>query len=217
DAIQEISVNIAPFDVTQSGFTGAGINAVTKSGTNKFHGSLYGYYNGKELNGWKINDNELEKVSGGQMTNGFTIGGPLVQNKLFFFISAERETMTGANASGANLWKASQDGVSDPENNITRVKESDLIAVRDHLINRWGYDPGRYQGYANEAQQQGDKFLARLDWNISDKHKFAVRYNVLDGTSMQVANASSGPSPRSAWSRVSDRAMTFENGNFNVE
>src|SRR5690606_23490172 len=101
--------------------------------TNKFHGSLYGYYNGKELNGWKINDNELEKVSGGQMTNGFTIGGPLVQNKLFFFISAERETMTGANASGANLWKASQDGVSDPENNITRVKESDLIAVRDHL------------------------------------------------------------------------------------
>ena len=217
DAIQEISVNIAPFDVTQSGFTGAGINAVTKSGTNKFHGSLYGYYNGKELNGWKINDNELEKVSGGQMTNGFTIGGPLVQNKLFFFISAERETMTGGNASGANLWKASQDGVSDPENNITRVKESDLIAVRNHLINRWGYDPGRYQGYANEAQQQGDKFLARLDWNISDKHKFAVRYNVLDGTSMQVANASSGPSPRSAWSRVSDRAMTFENGNFNVE
>ncbi|MBP3840350.1 MAG: carboxypeptidase regulatory-like domain-containing protein, partial [Chryseobacterium sp.] len=96
DAIQEISVNIAPFDVTQSGFTGAGINAVTKSGTNKFHGSLYGYYNGKELNGWKINGNDIEKVSGAQVTNGFTVGGPIVQNKLFFFISAERETSTGA-------------------------------------------------------------------------------------------------------------------------
>ncbi|QNS40654.1 TonB-dependent receptor [Chryseobacterium manosquense] len=217
DAIQEISVNIAPFDVTQSGFTGAGINAVTKSGTNKFHGSLYGYYNGKELNGWKINGEEIEKVTGGRITNGFTVGGPLIKDKLFFFVSAERETATGANASGANLWKASQDGVSDPANNITRVKESDLIAVRNHLINRWGYDPGRYQGYANEAEQQGDKFLARLDWNISDQHKFAIRYNILDGTSMQVANATSGPSPRSSWGRVSDRAMTFENGNYGFQ
>ena len=217
DAIQEISVNIAPFDVTQSGFTGAGINAVTKSGTNTFHGSLYGYYNGKELNGWKINGNDIQKVSGGQMTNGFTVGGPIIQNKLFFFVSAERETATGANASGANLWRASQDGISDPANNISRVRESDLIAVRNHLINRWDYDPGRYQGYADEAVQQGDKFLARLDWNINDQHKFAIRYNILNGNSMQVANASSGPSPRSTWGRVSDRAMTFENGNFAVE
>src|SRR5690606_5293877 len=106
----------------QSGFTGAGINAVTKSGTNKFHGSLYGYYNGKELNGWKINGEDIERVSGAKITNGFTVGGPILQNKLFFFVSAERETATGANASGANLWKASQDGVADPANNITRVK-----------------------------------------------------------------------------------------------
>ena len=217
DAIQEISVNIAPFDVTQSGFTGAGINAITKSGTNKFHGSLYGYYNGKELNGWKINGEEIERVSGAKVTNGFTIGGPILQNKLFFFVSAERETATGANASGANLWKASQDGVADPANNITRVRESDLIAVQNHLRNRWGYDPGRYQGYANEAEQQGDKFLARLDWNINDKHKFAVRYNILQGNSQQVANGNSGPSPRSSWNRVSDRAMTFENGNYAFE
>ena len=217
DAIQEISINIAPFDVTQSGFTGAGINAVTKSGTNKFHGSLYGYYNGKELNGWKINGEDIQKVSGAKMTNGFTVGGPIIQNKLFFFVSGERETSTGANASGANLWRASQNGVSDIANNITRVKESDLIAVQNHLINRWGYNPGRYQGYANEAEQQGDKFLARLDWNISDKHKFAVRYNMLKGTSQQIANASSGPAPRSSWSRVSDRSMTFEGGNYGFE
>lgn len=103
DAIQEISVNIAPFDVTQSGFTGAGINAITKSGTNKFHGSLYGYYTGKDLNGWKINGEDIQKVSGAKMTNGLTVGGPIIQNKLFFFLSGERETATGANASGANL------------------------------------------------------------------------------------------------------------------
>ena len=217
DAIQEISVNIAPFDVTQSGFTGAGINAITKSGTNKFHGSLYGYYNGKELSGWKINGEDIQKVSGAKMTNGFTVGGPIIQNKLFFFVSGEREVSTGANASGANLWRASQNGVADAANNISRVKESDLIAVQSHLINRWGYNPGRYQGYANEAEQTGDKFLARLDWNINDKHKFAVRYNMLKGNSMQVANANSGPNPRSSWGRVSDKAMTFENGNFAFE
>lgn len=217
DAIEEISVNIAPYDVTQSGFTGAGINAVTKSGTNRFRGSLYGYYNGKELNGWKINGEDIEKVSGAKMTNGLTIGGPIMKNKLFFFISAERETATGANASGANLWRASQNGVSDRANNISRVRESDLIAVRNHLINRWGYDPGRYQGYADEAEQQGDKFLARLDWNINDKHKFAVRYNMLKGTSMQVANFNSGPRPRTGWGRVSDMSMTFENGNYGFE
>ena len=85
------------------------------------------------------------------------------------------------------------------------------------MINRWGYNPGRYQGYANEAEQTGDKFLARLDWNINDKHKFAVRYNMLKGNSMQVANANSGPNPRSSWGRVSDKAMTFENGNFAFE
>lgn len=217
DAIQEISVNIAPFDVTQSGFTGAGINAITKSGTNKFHGSLYGYYTGKDLNGWKINGEDIQKVSGAKMTNGLTVGGPIIQNKLFFFLSGERETATGANASGANLWTASANGVADPANNVSRVKESDLIAVQNHLITRWGYNPGRYQGYANEAEQQGDKFLARLDWNINDNHKLAVRYNMLKANSMQVANANSGPSPRSSWGRVSDKAMTFENGNFAFE
>ncbi len=214
DAIEEISVNIAPFDVTQSGFTGAGINAVTKSGTNKFHGSLYGYYNAKELNGWKINGEKIEQLPGTRMINGLTVGGPIIKNKLFFFVSGERELGTGANASGANLWKASQDGVADPTNNISRVKESDLIAVRDHLINKWGYNPGRYQGYANEAEQKGEKFLARIDWNISDKHKLAIRYNMLNANEMQTANASSGPSPRSNWGRVSENAMTFENGNY---
>lgn len=214
DAIQEISVNIAPFDVTQSGFTGAGINAVTKSGNNKYSGSLYGYYNGKDLNGWKISGENIEKVSGAKMINGLTFGGPIIQNKLFFFVSGEKEIATGANATGANLWRASQNGVADAANNISRVKESDLIAVRNHLINRWGYDPGRYQGYANEAEQVGNKFLARIDWNISDKHKLAVRYNFLDANSMQVANANSGPSPRSSWARVSDRSMTFENANY---
>ncbi|MCS4227231.1 TonB-dependent receptor [Sphingobacterium sp. BIGb0165] len=217
DAIEEISVNIAPFDITQSGFTGAGINAVTKSGTNRFHGSVYGYYNNQNLNGFRINKKKIDYGEGTKQNFGFTLGGPIIKNKLFFFVSGEREAATGVNASGANLWKASKDGVANIAQNITRVKESDLEAVTEHLKNVWGYDPGRYQGYADEAKQHGNKFLARIDWNISDKHKAAFRYNILKGTSMQQANFNSGPSPRSASGRVSENSMVFENGNYSFE
>ncbi|WDF66993.1 carboxypeptidase regulatory-like domain-containing protein [Sphingobacterium oryzagri] len=214
DAIEEISVNIAPFDVTQSGFTGAGINAVTKSGTNQFHGSVYGYYNNENLTGVKINKRNIQFLDGTKKNYGFSLGGPIIKDKLFFFVSAEREAATGANASGANLWRSSENGVAIPSQNITRVETADLIAVRDHLINQFGYDPGRYEGYADEAEQFGNKFLARIDWNISDKHKAAFRYNVLRGESMQVANGSSGPNPRSNFNRVSENSITFENGNY---
>lgn len=217
DAIEEISVNIAPFDVTQSGFTGAGINAVTKSGTNEFHGSVYGFYNNEYLNGVKINKNNIDFVDGTKKNYGVTLGGPIIKNKLFFFVSAEKEVATGANASGANLWKPSKNGIAQPSENISRVLEDDLIAVKDHLINQFGYDPGRYEGYADEARQFGNKFLARIDWNINEKHKAAFRYNVLKGESMQVANGNSGPRPRSNWDRVSENSMAFENGNYAFE
>ncbi|SEG74491.1 TonB-dependent receptor [Sphingobacterium lactis] len=217
DAIEEISVNIAPFDVTQSGFTGAGINAVTKSGSNEFHGSVYGFYNNAHLNGVKINKKNIEFVDATKQNYGLTLGGPIIKDKLFFFVSAEREVATGANAPGANLWRPSEFGVADVANNISRVRESDLVAVKKHLINQFGYDPGEYQGYADDAKQFGNKILARIDWNINDKHKAAFRYNELRGESMNVANGSSGPQPRSSWNRVSENAMTFQNGNYGFE
>jgi len=223
DAIEEISVNIAPYDVTQSGFTGAGINAVTRSGTNTFTGSAYGFYRNQDFQGRRIGDVELEAVEAATRNYGFRLGGPIIKNKLFFFVNAEREEDTGANASGANLWRASEDGIADPENNIARTRRSDLEAVRNHLINQWGYDPGRYEGYANEAEQYSTKFLARVDWNINDKHKLAVRYNQVTGVSNQLANGASGPRPRSgggsnsAANRVSQNSMTFENGNYGFE
>lgn len=223
DAIEEISVNIAPYDVTQSGFTGAGINAVTRSGTNTFIGSAYGFYRNQDLQGKRVGDVELETVEAMTRNYGFRLGGPIIKNKLFFFVNAEREEDTGANASGANLWRASTDGIADPENNIARTLRSDLDAVRNHLINQWGYDPGRYEGYANEAEQHSTKFLARLDWNINERHKLAVRYNQVTGISNQLANGASGPRPRSgggnnsAANRVSQNSMTFENGNYGFE
>src|SRR5690606_21236075 len=156
DAIEEISVNIAPFDVTQSGFTGAGINAVTKSGTNEFHGSVYGYLNNEYLNGVRINKESIDFNRGTKQNYGFTLGGPIIKDKLFFFVSGEREVGTGANAEGANLWRASENGVAIPSQNISRVSRYDLERVGDHLRNVWGYEPGRYEGYAEEAEQSGN-------------------------------------------------------------
>lgn len=220
DAIEEITVNIAPFDVVQSGFTGAGINAVTRSGTNTFQGSAYGFLKNQDFQGRRIGDNELEAVEAATRNYGFRLGGPIIKNKLFFFINGEREEETGANASGVNLWRPSENGIADPENNIARTRRSDLEAVRNHLINQWGYDPGRYEGYANEASQYSTKLLARIDWNINERNKLAVRYNQVVGISHQLANATSGPRPRApfpAGARVGLNSITFENGNYGFE
>lgn len=219
DAIEQISVNIAPFDVTQSGFTGAGINAVTRSGTNNFTGSAYYFTKNQDLQGRRIGENELEPVEAATRNFGFRLGGPIIKNKLFFFINAEKETETGANASGTNLWRPSENGVADAENNITRVRRSEMDAVGNHLRNVWGYEPGRYEGYANEASQDNTKFLARIDWNINDKNKLAVRYNQVVGISNQLTNGNSGPRPRTPNDarRVSQNSMVFENAGYGFE
>jgi hypothetical protein len=219
DAIEQISVNIAPFDVTQSGFTGAGINAVTRSGGNTLTGSAYYFTKNQDLQGRNIGDNKLESVEAATRNFGFRLGGPIIKNKLFFFINAERETETGANASGTNLWRPSENGVADAENNISRVRRSEMDAVGNHLRNVWGYEPGRYEGYANEASQNNTKFLARIDWNINDKNKLAVRYNQVVGISNQLTNGSSGPRPRTPRdaNRVSQNSMAFENAGYGFE
>jgi hypothetical protein len=219
DAIEQISVNIAPFDVTQSGFTGAGINAVTRSGGNTLTGSAYYFTKNQDLQGRRIGDNELERVDAGTRNFGFRLGGPIIKNKLFFFINAERESETGANASGTNLWRPSENGVADAENNISRVRRSEMDAVGSHLRNVWGYEPGRYEGYANEAAQDNTKLLARIDWNINDKNKLAVRYNQVVGISNQLTNGSSGPRPRTPndANRVSQNSMVFENASYGFE
>lgn len=215
DALEEIQVNIAPFDVRQAGFTGAGINAVTRSGTNQFTGSVYGFYRNQNFSGTRIGDVELDNSE--KLMNrvlGVRVGGPIIKDKLFFFVNYEQDDKTGAGAGGSNLWRASADGIADPDNNITRVRESDLQAVQNHLINQWGYDPGRYQGYADQAESGNYKFLIRLDYNINNNHRLALRYNQSVNDALNLVNGSSGPYPRSASNRVSEYSMAFENSNY---
>lgn len=127
DAIDQISVSTAPYDVTQSGFTGASVNAVTKSGTNEFHGTVYGFFRNEDLTGGKINGEDVTKPDLEQSQYGVSIGGPIVKDKLFFFANFEKDDRTDL---GSNGWvpNTGSGGI-----NESRVLESDLILVQNAL------------------------------------------------------------------------------------
>ncbi len=173
DAIEQIQVSLAPFDVREGGFTGAGVNAVTKSGTNKFHGTAYNYFKNENLIGKKIDGSESPNRDYSSDQFGVSIGGPIIKNKMFFFVNYEgvRRTELAHGFIAQNDQNAGQPGV-------TSVMEDSIYAVQQHFINRWGYDPGKYQGYNHDTQN--NKFLAKIDWNIGNNHKLMVRYNLLD-------------------------------------
>jgi len=214
DAIEQIQVNIAPYDVRQGGFTGAGINAVTRSGTNTFQGSVYHFAQNDQFIGTKVRGEILSDLQpSAQKTWGFRLGGPIIKDKLFFFVNAEQINMEGPSAGAVNPWTASENGIADPDNNVTRVRRSDIEAVQDHLRNQWGYDPGRYEGYA-DGKSKTTSLLARIDWNINDDHKLAVRVNRTANEIPFLTNGNSGAYPRAdfnSYQRVSQNAMSFEN------
>lgn len=208
DAVQEVQVNIAPYDVRQTGFTGAGVNAVTRSGTNTFSGSVYGYYRDQSFNGKKVGKAELPEAT--KSTNkiyGARIGGPIIKNKLFFFGNFEKNS----NVFPGNTWLANR-GTTGP--NVARTTATDLEAVKSYLMRNYNYDPGAYENYANEYKNEDTKFLIRIDYNITAKHKFNARYNQVIGTSDQGTNFNSGPNPRSSTGRISSESIAFEKANY---
>ncbi|MFL0120306.1 carboxypeptidase regulatory-like domain-containing protein [Tenacibaculum maritimum] len=170
DAIEQISVSVAPYDVTLSGFTGASVDAVTKSGTNEFKGTVYGFYRNEDLTGGKIKNQEIFKPKLTQSQYGISLGGPIVENKLFFFANFEKDERTDL----AQSWLPNR-GTN--QINESRVLEQDLIDVRNALRSI-GYDPGAYEGFTHDGGST--KGLFKLDWNINDKHRLSFVYNFLD-------------------------------------
>jgi len=173
DAIEQIQVSIAPFDVREGGFTGAGINAVTRSGTNNIEASVYYYFRNQSMVGDKVGDTDAETLDFNTKQYGFRIGGPIIENKLFYFINAESERRDQV-AHGF----VARDDAGQTASNVTSVFRTDIEAVQSHLRNVWNYEPGAYEGYNHNTYN--DKILVKLDWNISDKHHFTIRYNYLN-------------------------------------
>ena len=214
DAIEEMQVVISPYDVRQTNFIGGGVNAITKSGTNQFKGSAYIYHRNENLRGDTVDG---EMISGARQkdrnTNyGFTLGGPIIKNKLFFFVNAEYAKIPTI----VNRWRASEDGVMDADNYISRTTLADLKKVSEFVKREYGYDTGSWTDYpANESNL---KLLARVDWNINDNHKLAVRYNYTLNRGWNNTNGSSmDGGSRSGYSRLSQYGMAYANSMYSMD
>ena len=214
DAIEEMQVVISPYDVRQTNFIGGGVNAITKSGTNQFRGSAYIYHRNENLRGDTVDG---EMISGARQkdrnTNyGFTLGGPIIKNKLFFFVNAEYAKIPTI----VNRWRASEDGVMDADNYISRTTLADLKKVSEFVKKEYGYDTGSWTDYpANESNL---KLLARVDWNINDNHKLAVRYNYTLNRGWNNTNGSSmDGGSRSGYSRLSQYGMAYANSMYSMD
>lgn len=208
DALDQIQVNIAPYDVRQAGFVGAGINAVTRRGTNTVTGTAYGFYRNQDFNGDKVKDVAVANAKRSTKIYGLSIGAPIIKNKLFFFGNIEREVSSAPGQTFlANRGTAAG-------GNITPVLASDLDQLAQFLKTTYNYDPGSYEGY--DFATENLKFVTRLDWNITSKHRLTLRYNQSETDDDDRVNASSGPNPRFSNSRRGSASggLAFSGSNF---
>jgi hypothetical protein len=226
DAFDEVSVNIAPVDVRQSGFTGAGINAVTKSGTNEFHGTAFGFYRDQSFNGRRAGDVKLDApaVNSSKKSFGFSLGGPIIKNKLFFFANGEYEVNSGARITNWVPTGSTNTG------NRSETPIDSMAKLSQHLKDTYGYDPGVYENYPS-AKRSNYKYIVKLDWNINNHHKFTVKYNDYKSTeepsSINASSIIGGggfilPGTTNALSslpngRLGNRSMVFSNSVYGFE
>lgn len=218
DAVEQVQVSLAPFDVREGGFTGANINTVTKSGTNRLRGSLYSFGRNEELLGNTVSGQPV--VANPDLTfiqSGFSLSGPIIQDKLFFFVNAELERTDDP---GSNF-VASTGGNSGL--GVSRVDAATMDAIRTRMMEAYGYDTGPYQGYIHETNN--DKVLAKLDWNINPSNVLTLRYNYLDASRdlpphpfvLSFANTGRGPNENSLPFRNSGYAINNNLNSFALE
>lgn len=207
DALEQIQVNIAPYDVRQGNFVGAGVNMVTKSGTNEYSGSIYYQTRSESFVGTKIGDADFDPGTFSFNMFGARLGGPIVKDKLFFFANFEWEDEVRP----GTTYKAN-DGTQEAGGSITRVLRSDLDNLSAFLKNNFNYETGGYENY--DFGTPALRFILRLDYNLDDKNKFTLRYNHLDSKSdILLSNSSSlGFGTR----RSSINSLNFENSNYAI-
>ncbi len=214
EAIEEMQVVIAPYDVRQTNFIGGGVNAITKSGTNTFKATAYVYHRNENLRGDAVRGQQIEgaREKDRNTIYGLTLGGPIIKNKLFLFVNGEMAKTPTI----ANRWRASTDGIAEPDNFISRTTETDLKKVSDFVRSKYGYETGSYTSFP--ADESNDKLLARIDWNITNQHRLALRYNYTKNTSWNSPNATSmDGGTRVSEARMSKASMSFANSMYSME
>lgn len=213
DAIKEMQVVISPFDVRQTNFIGGGINAVTKSGTNTFKGSAYLYYTNQDLRGNRIDGIDLGSRADASTTiYGFTLGGPIIRNKLFFFANFEHEGHPGE----VIKYRAATNGET-PGGMISRTTSADMQRMSDYLMSRYHYDPGSFTSFPGD--ESNNRLLARLDWNITDNHQLAFRYNYTKNVAWNAPNGNSSDTGYRLNNtyRVGPQSMSFANSMYSMD
>jgi hypothetical protein len=183
EAIEQIQVNVSPYDVKMGGFAGTGINTVTKSGTNAFKGSVYQYSRNENYVGYDVGPTSVVKTPFEYSIKGFNVGGPIIKNKLFFFLSAEQVKQ---DAPATSL--LASDASHAAGGNYSQANADTLSKLSDFLKTKFGYDPGSFQGYTFKTYS--DKITAKLDWNINSKNTFTLKYNYLKSFADQFASTS---------------------------
>ncbi|MCW3110434.1 MAG: TonB-dependent receptor, partial [Segetibacter sp.] len=213
DAIEQIQVSVSPYDVRQGGFSGAGINSVTRSGTNTFKGSVYTYIRTPDLQGYNVRTNTIPKPSFNYNLRGASIGGPIIPNKLFFFVSGEQERVSQP----ATTLVASKPGQTAVPGVISQAVADTLDALKSFLMSKYNYNPGEYQNY--NYRTQSDKLTVRIDWNINKANTFTFKYNYLKSLRDIAASNSGAPNgnrqPGNNGLPFSGSGYTINN-NFNI-
>ncbi|SDE26174.1 Carboxypeptidase regulatory-like domain-containing protein [Mucilaginibacter pineti] len=169
DAIEQIQVAVSPFDVTQGRFAGTGINTVVKSGTNEFKGTAYYYKRTTGLTGKNAGSVSNINTPIDYNQRGLSIGGPIIKNKLFFFISGEQERISDP----ATTFTAAKPGQK-AGGSVSAATANQLDSLRNFLKTKYGYDPGPYDNFS--LKTYSDKITTKLDWNINDKNTLSVKY-----------------------------------------
>jgi outer membrane receptor protein involved in Fe transport len=169
DEIQEFQIVIAPFDVRYGGFTGGGINAITRSGTNTFEGSVYGYGRNQGFAGVSPDAKQTKLANFNNYQEGIRLGGPIIKDKLFFFVSGE---LVQYNYPWQNISLT-------PQGNDSAASYANQM--KNILINKYGFDPGSDQSF--NASNPNGKFFSRFDWNINEQNKLTFTYSYLNAES----------------------------------
>jgi hypothetical protein len=172
DAIEQISVSLAPYDVTLSGFTGASVNAVTKSGTNSVIGTVYGFFRNEDFTGGKIKGENIFVPQLQQSQTGVSIGAPIVKDKLFVFVNLEKDNRI-------DLGQSWLPNTGSNRINESRVLIADLVEVQSALA-KIGYKTGAYEGFTHESNSS--KGLFKLDWNVDKDNRVSFVYNFLNAS-----------------------------------